>query len=69
MARNDGFASTLRALRAKEDMTQAELARQIGVDKSTIINWESGEYMPNLRIATTLADIFGVTLEQLVGRA
>lgn len=67
--RDSGFAAGLRAERNRADMTQEELADAVGVSTSSVINWESGEYMPSLATTIRIADVLGCTLEQLAGRA
>ena len=48
-------------LRQKKGLTQAELAKRIGVNKSTIAFWEQGRGKPYPQNIQTLADFFGVT--------
>ena len=62
------FARKLRGLRAEHRMSQTELAKAVGVSADSVSNWESGEYMPSLRTSIVLADVLGVTIEQLTGR-
>lgn len=62
------FATCMRTCRAMIGLTQSELAERVGVDKQSVINWEKGEYMPSLRTAVKLADEFGISLNQLVGK-
>ncbi|MBR3318692.1 MAG: helix-turn-helix transcriptional regulator [Atopobiaceae bacterium] len=62
------FAGCLRMFRARADLTQAELAKLVGVDTQSIGNWESGVRMPSLRTTVRLADVLGVSLDQLAGR-
>lgn len=69
MADHNDFAANLRMYRARADVSQAELAKQVGVDTSSVTNWESGTYMPSLRTTVKLADALGVTLDQLAGRS
>lgn len=70
MAKRDSdFAVALRMLRAKADISQEELARRAGVSTASVVNWEDGKYMPSLATAVKLADIFGVTINQLAGLA
>ncbi len=45
-------AEQLKALRAKLGISQAELARRLGVTPSTVARWESGLSMPRMRIET-----------------
>lgn len=62
------FARRLRGLRAEARMSQAELAKTLGVNPDTISNWETGENWPNLFVATKLADTLGCSLDELTGR-
>lgn len=44
-------------------MTQAELARRIGVTRQTVIAIEQGRYSPSLEVAFKIAIAFRVSLE------
>ncbi|WP_202893707.1 helix-turn-helix transcriptional regulator [Kribbella italica] len=46
-------------------MTQAELARRIGVTRQTVIAIEQGKYSPSLELAFQIAGVFGVRLEEV----
>ena len=54
---NTQFADTLKRLRMKRDITQAELANLMFVNKSTISKWESGRRMPSVDTIAHLADV------------
>ena len=55
--------NSIRALRAAHgDLTQAELARRIGVTRQTVIAIEQGRYSPSLELAFQIAAVFGVPL-------
>jgi len=47
------------------EMTQAELARQVGVTRQTVIAIEQGKYSPSLEVAFRMARVFGVPLEDV----
>ena len=47
------------------EMTQAELAKRIGVTRQTIIAIEQGRYSPSLEMAFQIAQAFGVPLEDV----
>lgn len=54
----------LRALRfAAGEMTQADLAKRLGVTRQTVIAIEQGKYSPSLEMAFGIARLFGVPLE------
>jgi putative transcriptional regulator len=44
-------------------MTQADLARRLGVTRQTVIAIEQGRYSPSLEMAFQIAQIFGLPLE------
>jgi putative transcriptional regulator len=47
------------------EMTQGELGEKIGVTRQTVAAIEQGKYSPTLETAFRIADVFGVTLEQV----
>jgi putative transcriptional regulator len=56
----------IRALRFRADeMTQAELARRLGVTRQTVIAIEQGRYSPSLEMAFQIAGVFGVPLDDV----
>ena len=65
------FAKKLKELRAKNDVTQQELADAIGLSLQTISayenNYKKGK-MPTLDKVMDIADFFGVSIDWLVGR-
>jgi putative transcriptional regulator len=67
--RDEPFARGLRAARAAADLSQEELAQLIDVSRDSVANWEKGDFMPSMRTALRVADVLGVSLDQLAGRA
>ena len=61
------FGNTLRALRRKEDMTQAELAQKLDVTKSVISAYENGLRLPSYDILIHISRIFRVSTDYLLG--
>jgi putative transcriptional regulator len=55
-------------LRVRADLSRAELAERVGVNPQTIGYLERGEYNPSLALAFRLADLFGLTIEQIFTR-
>ncbi|MFE9656470.1 helix-turn-helix transcriptional regulator [Micromonospora sp. NPDC006431] len=63
MVKPTRITNSIRALRfAHDEMTQAELARRIGVTRQTVIAIEQGRYSPSLEMAFQIAAVFGVPL-------
>jgi putative transcriptional regulator len=54
----------IRELRAARDLTQQQLADQVGVTRQTVIAMEQDKYSPSLETAFRVAIALGVTLEQ-----
>jgi putative transcriptional regulator len=58
--------NSIRSLRfAAGEMTQADLADQIGVTRQTVIAIEQGRYSPSLEVAFQIAKVFGVPLDSV----
>jgi len=55
----------LKVFRAMKDITQEELAREIGVTRQTIIAVEKEDYNPSLELAFKIAMYFGVSIEDV----
>jgi putative transcriptional regulator len=47
------------------EMTQAELAKRVGVTRQTIIAIEHGRYSPSLEVAFQIAHALDVTLDEV----
>ena len=61
------FGLRLKRLRKRKKLSQTELAKKIGVTKSTIYRYESNTLSPSLDKAILLAQILDTTLEYLAG--
>ncbi|WP_254763151.1 helix-turn-helix transcriptional regulator [Natrinema marinum] len=57
--------SDLNVYRAKHDITQEELAKEVGVTRQTINAIETGRYDPSLDLAFKLSDYFECDIEDL----
>jgi putative transcriptional regulator len=53
-----GLTTILPQLRAEERLTQADLARLVGVSRQTINSIETGRFEPSLPLAIRLARLF-----------
>jgi putative transcriptional regulator len=66
MVRPTRVSNSIRALRfAAGEMTQADLADQVGVTRQTIIAIEQGKYSPTLELAFQIARVFRVPLDKV----
>lgn len=55
-------------LRKAHNMTQFELADALGISFQAVSNWERGASMPDISKLPELADIFGVTIDEVLGK-
>ena len=62
------FHKRLKELREQNGMTQKQLAALIKSNESGVQKYEYNENTPRLERIIQLADIFGVTMDEMVGR-
>ena len=55
----------IKELRQSRKITQQQLAEMVHVSARTIISIEKEQYSPSLMLAYRIAEIFGVTVEEL----
>ena len=63
------FSDKLKSLRKKYGYTQEQLADKLGVAKSTISMYENGNREPDFEMLEAIADVFNVSLGDLVDGA
>lgn len=54
--------------REKRGISKYRMALDIGVGYNSLLKWERNEIFPSLMAACDVADYFGITLDELVGR-
>lgn len=59
------MTSRIRELRARDNLTQLDLARKVGVRRETIVFLEKGKYNPSLKLAYDIAQVFGMKIEEV----
>lgn len=60
------IGSFIAALRKAQGLTQRELAERLGVSDKAVSRWEREETLPDLSLIPALADLFGVTADELL---
>ena len=53
-------------LRKEKGMTQEQLGDRLGVNSRSVSRWENGHGMPDISLLLTLADVLGVTVQELL---
>ncbi len=59
------FKDNLVLMRKLLQMTQEDIAEKLGVTRQSVAKWEAGDSVPDLDKCKQLADIFGVSLDDL----
>lgn len=59
------FKDNLISLRKNLNLSQDELAEKIGVSRQTLSKYETGESLPDIEKCRLLADVFGVSMDDL----
>lgn len=59
----------LKELRKNFGITQKELAERLEVDRTTVIKWEAGKNGATQKTLVKIADLFGVSIEYLLGES
>ena len=59
------MTNRIRELRARDNLTQMDLARKVGVRRETIVFLEKGKYNPSLKLAYDIAQVFKLTIEEV----
>jgi putative transcriptional regulator len=55
----------MKELRARDNITQAQLANMVGVRRETIVFLEKGKYNPSLSLAYAVAQVFNMSIEEV----
>jgi len=60
------IASNLRFLRNRHGWSQEQVAEKIGVTRQAVAKWENGDTLPDILNCEALADLYDVSLNDLV---
>ena len=56
----------LKSLRKEKNMTQEQLAEQLGVSNRTVSRWETGSNMPDISLLTEIAEFYDVSIPEII---
>ena len=59
-------SATIKQMREKQNLTQAELAERIGVSSKTISKWETAKGLPDISLLQPLAQALGISVIELM---
>ena len=65
----ENFGERLATLRKERGMSQEDLAEKLQLTRQTISNWETGASTPDISFLVSLAEVFEVSVDSLLGRS
>ena len=60
------IGSFLKELRKEKNLTQEQLAEQLGVSNRTVSRWETGSNMPDISMLVEIADLYEVSIPEII---
>ena len=61
------FNERIKKLRKQKDLTQEQLAEYMGISPQAVSRWETGASCPDISALPQLAELFGLTIDELLG--
>ena len=65
---NEILGNNIMTLRKANGLTQEQLASALGISFQAVSKWETGNSCPDISTLPLLADLFSVSVDQLIGR-
>ncbi len=62
------YGEALKYQREVAGLNKSQLAKELNISHQNICRWEAGTVIPNVDFCVQLADFYGITLDELVGR-
>ena len=58
--------NNIKAIRNRRNLSAEHVARELGVTRQTVMNWEAGKTEPGVSQIRAMCTLFGVTAEELL---
>ena len=62
------YGEELKYQRTKRNKTLQQVEKDTGISNANLSRWECGKVLPNIDCCVQLADYYGITLDELIGR-
>ena len=62
------YGEALKEQREKLGLSQSMLAKRINTSHQNVSRWESGQVLPSIDFCVKLADLYDISLDELIGR-
>ena len=60
------MAITLKAARVNVEMSQAKAAKQLGISKNTLSNYEQYRTKPDIELSKRIASLYNCTVDDII---
>lgn len=57
---------SMKAARVNAELTQAEAAKALNINKNTLVGYETGKTVPKVDVAKRMAKLYGLTVEDII---
>lgn len=62
------YGMDLKYQRELHGISQSQLAKETGINQQNISRWENDDAIPSIANCEVLADYYGITIDELIGR-
>ena len=62
------LSDRIREIRIAKRISQVDLAKELGVTKQSVSNWENDNIQPSIEMLSRIADALSVSTDYLLGR-
>ncbi len=62
------YGKSLKETRLLHKKTLLQVEKDTGITNSNLSRWENGKVLPNIDFCVKLADYYGISLDELIGR-
>lgn len=60
------FSTQIRKLRNEKNLTQQQMAEQLGISRQAVSSWENDRSLPDIEMLIIISQTFGITLDELI---
>lgn len=64
----NNYGEELKYQRLSRNKSLREVEQDTGISNVNLSRWENGKVLPNIDFCVKLADYYGITLDELIGR-
>ena len=62
------YGESLKYYRERNRLSLSALAEKIGTSRQNLSRWEKNEVLPSIDFCVKLADFYGISIDELIGR-